>query len=213
MIRKTLIAAALLAATSGVALAQSAAATGQFHQHARLDANGDGVIDRSEAAKMPWLAQHFDQLDKNKDGKLSQDERPQRQWGRHGMHGGGAGGITAMDTDGDGRISKVEAKGFIADKFADIDANHDGYIVRSEMQAFGERMRPQMQAKFQQHAAQRFAAADTNHDGKLSRSEVEQNMPRLAKQFAWLDDNRDGYLSQSELQAGHGGGFGGPRGR
>ena len=94
-----------------------------------------------------------------------------------------------------------------------IDANHDGYVVRTELKAFGERMRPQMEAKRNERFGQMFADADANHDGKLSKDEVAQKMPRMAKQFAWLDDNRDGYLSQAELKSEHGFGFGPGMGR
>ncbi|MFH1045095.1 MAG: calcium sensor EFh [Pseudomonadota bacterium] len=39
------------------------------------DADGDGAISRAEAEKhAPRLAQKFDQIDSNKDGKLTQDE-------------------------------------------------------------------------------------------------------------------------------------------
>lgn len=41
---------------------------------AAADANGDGFIDRKEAGIEPALAQHFDPLDGNKDGKLSKAE-------------------------------------------------------------------------------------------------------------------------------------------
>ena len=51
---------------------------------AKLDTNGDGVIDRAEAAKAPRLAAQFDTLDKNKDGKLSRDELPRWHGKRHG---------------------------------------------------------------------------------------------------------------------------------
>ncbi|MGE0583358.1 MAG: EF-hand domain-containing protein [Steroidobacteraceae bacterium] len=42
------------------------------------DKDGDGAISRSEAeAGMPMLARRFDQLDANKDGKITRDEMPQ----------------------------------------------------------------------------------------------------------------------------------------
>jgi Ca2+-binding EF-hand superfamily protein len=45
------------------------------------DKDGDGAISRSEAeASMPMLFRRFDQLDANKDGKITRDEMPQ---GKH----------------------------------------------------------------------------------------------------------------------------------
>ena len=42
----------------------------------KADIDGDGALSRAEvdSAKMPRLMRDFDKLDKNKDGKLSQDE-------------------------------------------------------------------------------------------------------------------------------------------
>lgn len=42
----------------------------------KADTDGDGALSRAEvdSAKMPRLIRDFDKLDKNKDGKLSQDE-------------------------------------------------------------------------------------------------------------------------------------------
>jgi Ca2+-binding EF-hand superfamily protein len=39
-----------------------------------LDANGDGMVSRDEAALTPGLEDSFDQLDANADGVLSRDE-------------------------------------------------------------------------------------------------------------------------------------------
>lgn len=228
MHRKTLIAAALLAAiaTTAAIAAPQAGGQAQHHTGVKLDANKDGTIDRTEAASHPRLAAKFDQLDTNKDGKLSAAERPQWKRGHRGGrgdgHGGGHGGMARLDKDADGRISRAEfdagsaeraqrmvasGKGADARKpmhqapdFAALDANRDGYLVRSEVSAYHERMRPQRQAEFARRSAERFAAADINKDGKLSRLEVSEKMPRLEKSFAWMDENRDGFLSQQELQ-------------
>lgn len=140
-----------------------------------------------------------------------------------GMHHGG---LERFDTDNDGRISRseldagqaqrdamraqhperaerAEQRKHEAPTFAALDANRDGYIVRSEVTAYHERMRPQRAAERQAAFDARFKDADLNRDGKLGRVEVQEKMPRLADRFAWLDDNRDGFLTRAELEAGH----------
>lgn len=120
-------------------------------------------------------------------------------------HGHGGHGLEAMDTDNDGRISRAEydaaAKTHRLD-FAAVDANKDGYVVRSELRAYHEKMRPQREAERAKRFDEKFAAADLNRDGKLSRVEVDEAMPRMKDRFAWIDENRDGFVSRAELQAG-----------
>lgn len=86
--------------------------------------------------------------------------------------------------------------------FDAIDADKDGYIVRSEVTAHHERMQERMRDTRTERFAEAFAAADLNGDGRLSRVEVDEKMPRLSKRFAWMDDNRDGFLDRAELVAG-----------
>ncbi|WP_448950387.1 EF-hand domain-containing protein [Labrys neptuniae] len=73
--------------------------------------------------------------------------------------------LMAADTDGDGKISLAEWTAFQtkrnskvdpAKSFARLDTNHDGFIDKSELDAF---------------FAKRFARLDTNKDGVLSREE------------------------------------------
>ena len=81
MTRKTLLMLAVLTAFSaGTAFAATAPVTddSRHASRARLDANGDGVLDRSEAARHPRLAGKFDDLDRNKDGVISIDDMPDR---------------------------------------------------------------------------------------------------------------------------------------
>jgi Ca2+-binding EF-hand superfamily protein len=211
-------ATALVAAGLGFAAAAFAQPTTAPDKPRRMqiDANGDGFIDRAEAAKLPRLAEKFDELDKNGDGRLESSERPQRKRG----HGERHGGIERADADGDGRISRAELENADAaragdggksyghgrgllDDFDAIDSNKDGHIVRGELRIWHERMRPQRAAEHAQRANEQFAEADLNRDGKLSRVEVEEKMPHIAQQFAWMDENRDGFLSQAETKSQH----------
>lgn len=214
--------AAALAST--VAIAQTAQKPGP---QARVDANGDGVIDRAEAAKFPRLAARFDQIDANKDGKLDAGERPKRQAGQRGgkgmgMHGGGKRGgmqgmgMMRMDADNDGRISRAEAQAAatrLVERFDAMDANKDGYVDHAEMQS----RRAMFRSAY-------FGTADTNKDGYLSRDEFAahqkamhakrpqpgagqpmmseaQRAQRMAGAFDRFDADKDGRISKAEFES------------
>ena len=212
----TALAIALMAAAG--ASAAEPATTPQRTAKATLDANGDGVIDRAEAAKFPRLAERFDRLDRNGDGSLDASERPQHRHGRRGgkghrgmigHRGGGHHDHARLDIDGDGRLSRAEVEaggkargrrgGSLLEHFEAIDGNRDGYLVRGEIRAWHESQRSQREAQMRQRFDERYTAADLNGDGRLSRVEVDEKMPRLSHRFAWMDDNRDGFLSREEL--------------
>lgn len=198
-----LLVAALAAVGAGSALAATQAGDTGRAARPQLDANNDGAIDRTEAAAHPRLAAKFDQLDANKDGKLDASERPHRKGGRGGHRGhGGIDGLVSADADGDGRISRTEAASlpWLGKPFDDIDRNRDGYVVRSELRSYHERMRPQREAERAKAAEERFVAADLNHDGKLSKIEVSEKMPRMSKSFAFMDEDRDGFLTREDLK-------------
>lgn len=213
MSRLPALAAALLLVPLALPLSAQPSSTATARPHA--DTNGDGMIDRAEAAKHPRLSQHFDRLDRNQDGRLSPEERKHHRG--HGQRH--RGGLERLDSDQDGRISRAEfdaAQSARATRhqgkpahgkwqrqpldFQAIDGNRDGYIVRAEMRAHQERMRPQREAQRKARFDAAFAKADINRDGQLSRLEVSEHMPRLTSRFAWMDDNRDGQLSRNELQ-------------
>jgi Ca2+-binding EF-hand superfamily protein len=103
--------------------------------------------------------------------------------------------LKQADTNGDGMISREEAKALpmIAKHFDEIDANHDGQITADELRAFHEKRR-----------AEQFKKVDTNGDGKISKAEAQANAPRLYEHFDQLDTNKDGFLTPDELKAAHG---------
>ncbi len=160
--RKPLIVLAVLAALSSASAfaVDMPPADGGPHGLAKLDTNGDGAIDRSEAAKAPHLAQNFDKLDKNKDGKLTPDELPKRGDFRRGGHDA----MAKLDTNKDGRISREEAKADpkFAERFDKMDVNKDGYVDKADFEA-----------RMKQSRDEWFTAADTDKDGKLSKAEFD----------------------------------------
>ncbi|WP_028918175.1 EF-hand domain-containing protein [Pseudoxanthomonas sp. J35] len=163
----SLIAAALLAMTAGAAVAQTtppAAAPAKAERKA-LDANGDGVVDRSEAAAFPRLAARFDELDRDQDGKLQTGELPRHGKGHHGRFGHGPNdGFMALDADKDGRISKAEAaaKPRFAERFAKLDVNGDGFLDKADHELAMKKRNDAW-----------FTEADTDKDGKLSKAEFD----------------------------------------
>lgn len=204
MNRKILYAAvALSLVAAGAAVAQQTAAPAPGPQHEgrmKLDANGDGAIDRSEAGQSERFAARFDEMDKNKDGKLTADERP--QW-RGGRHGGRGGHMMKADADKDGRISQAEAAADpkLAERFKDMDANKDGYVDRTDRELRGR-----------QHREEWFSSADTNKDGNLTKTEMDasaqkhhaefqqKHEERSAERFQKMDKNGDGVVSRVEMQ-------------
>ena len=164
---KILLAALLATSVAGVVIAAPSAP--KAPPMPRLDANGDGVVDRDELKAHPRLLTRFDALDRNKDGKLSAEEMRPSHDGRgdrsaHGGHrrspGGhaGPGGMWGVDTNRDGRVSKAEYDA----AFARMDVNKDGFIDQADRQARAEQRRTEW-----------FARADTYKDGKLSPAELE----------------------------------------
>ena len=111
--------------------------------------------------------------------------------------------LKAADTDGNGLISRDEAKALpmIAKHFDEIDTNGDGQISPDELRAFHEKMRAAHEGKREQRFAEHFRKLDTNGDGKVSLAEAQANAPRLAEHFQQIDTNGDGFISPEEMKA------------
>ncbi len=181
-----LLTTALIVAAAGAPVLAEGGQGGQGGRLAPLDANKDGAIDRSEAAKAPKLLEHFDRLDANRDGRISAEERPQR-----GRHGGKGARMAGLDTNKDGAIDRSEAAKApkLLEHFDRLDANKDGRISAEE--------RPQRG----RHGGRRGGARlDADGDKRVSRQEASVR-PQLAERFTAIDDNNDGYLTREEFQA------------
>lgn len=91
-----------------------------------LDSNKDGFVSREEASGAPRLLQKFDQLDGDRDGRLSMDElrraRPHR-------------GAQRADSNRDNYVSRQEALEFrpLLERFDQLDSNHDGMLSQDEL--------------------------------------------------------------------------------
>lgn len=141
MNRKLFSTLAVSVISAGLAMSSGAAFAGTNEQSpkgkmAKIDTNGDGKISRNEAAPYPRLAKHFDQMDANKDGVLSQDELTAMR------KKAAAARFKMLDADVDGRISRAEADAKaprLSKHFDHIDANKDGFLSKDELAAVHKR--------------------------------------------------------------------------
>jgi collagen type III alpha len=176
----------------------------------RLDSNGDGKITMDD--EVPERAREFvARADADKDGAVTKEEfaklpRPGQpaQPGRPqpGRPQPGAALFTALDADGDGRISTLELAE--ATKVLEkLDRNKDEMISREEALGGGERTasdtRPTDRPSDRpgQGDSKRFLASiDKNGDGKIGKDEAPE---RLKENFDRVDANGDGQLDGEEL--------------
>ena len=119
--------------------------------------------------------------------------------GKPGHHGG----FKAIDTNGDGQVSRDEAKGhaWLEKNFDQIDTNHDGQLSKDELAAWHKAHKGEMREKMAQRFDAKFKAADKDNDGSLTKDEAQAGMPRLAKNFDQIDANHDGEITQDEIRA------------
>lgn len=105
----------------------------------RFDQDGDGRLSRQESADaaVERANRRFDQLDRNKDGYITEDEvRTARATVRERMKDRAASRWQAADKDGDGALSRSEAEAgtpMLFRRFDQFDKNKDGRITRDEM--------------------------------------------------------------------------------
>jgi Ca2+-binding EF-hand superfamily protein len=172
-------------------------------QHfARMDANHDGFVSKSEAdaliaqreakqqQRAEKRAENFDpakvfaRLDANKDGKITQAEADAAHNARIAAKGGQPGKANPTAS---------------AKLFARADTNKDGAITRAEFDATAAQMHARMQQAGMKHgdAGHMFDTADANKDGRVSLAEMQQ---AVLQHFDRADLNHDGKLTPQERQ-------------
>lgn len=121
--------------------------------------------------------------------------------------------LQRMDKNKDGKISKSEAEGRIADTFDRLDTNKDGFLDRTELLAMarlmaarpgpgpGGRMPPFGSPGGLRPDPLDFDALDKNADGRLTREELKGT--RFADLFSAFDTNKDGKIDPKEWAAYH----------
>ena len=166
-----------------------------------VDANGDGVVTREEAAAHPPLADGFDTWDKNGDGQLDTAEMKAHHEAMHGeMRAKRHERWAAADADGNGSLSRAEAGAsmpYLAGSFDEIDGDKDGELTRAEVHAY----RAQSGQPMHSRHGERFKAADTDGDGAIDLAEAQVGLPGLAAEFSTVDTNGDGKVTPDELRA------------
>ena len=118
-------------------------------------------------------------------------------------HGAMVERLKQADTDGNGLISRDEAKALprLAKHFDEIDANHDGQLSSDEMRAYHQAMHAKHGQERQARMAEHWKKIDTDGDGRVSLAEAQANAPRLAQHFQQLDANGDGFITPDEMKA------------
>ncbi len=99
----------------------------------------------------------------------------------------------AMDTDGDGAVSRAEVDAVRAERFAAADANRDGGVSFEEAKAYQEAER---ERRREEKARKHFAAMDADGDGVLKPEEF--GNARIDAMFERVDEDGDGVITQAE---------------
>ena len=152
----------------------------------------------------PWVLQYFDQIDADRNGQLNRAEIT--AWvdnAREQMRQQFLAKFRAADANGDGQLSRDEARGGMPqlyEHFEFVDAGGDGLVSLAELEQLRDPERLRVRV------LERVRQADQDRDGRLNLAEVQVAFPGLAARFTLLDRDGDGYLTPDDFGR-HVGGF------
>ena len=92
------------------------------------------------------------------------------------------------DPYGDATVTQADAEKAAADRFAQLDANHDGTLSTDEQPGGGRRFGggtpgPMSKDDFVASQVQRFQRMDADHDGKLTKVERDAFRAQMMQRF------------------------------
>lgn len=92
------------------------------------------------------------------------------------------------DPYGDATVSQADVEKAAADRFAQLDANHDGSLSVDEQPNGGRRFGggepgPMTKDQFVAGQVQRFQRQDADHDGKLTKAERDAFRAQMMQRF------------------------------
>jgi Ca2+-binding EF-hand superfamily protein len=110
-------------------------------------------------------------------------------------------------------LTRAEVTQKVQERFAKLDANHDGVITRDEAEAAAQMMHARMEQRMEKRGDAFFDRLDANHDGVVTKAEADaafaaraaSNSGRPAPAWdrfaARFDTNHDGVISRAEFDA------------